>query len=60
VTGRIPAHHWPGAEHATAGELAPLSFLDMDTALVERELARSGHRSGPSAENMLRDRGGRS
>jgi pyruvate ferredoxin oxidoreductase alpha subunit len=44
---------------AAAGELEPLSFLDMDTELVERELARSGHRSGPSAENMLRDRGGR-
>jgi pyruvate ferredoxin oxidoreductase alpha subunit len=44
---------------AVDGALEPLSFLDLDTALVERELARSGHRSGPSAENMLRDRGGR-
>ncbi len=44
---------------AAAGELAPLTFLDLDTGLVDRELARmSGtRRSGPSAENMLRDLG---
>jgi pyruvate ferredoxin oxidoreductase alpha subunit len=41
-----------------APDLPALSFLDLDTALVERELARAGHRSGPSAENMLRDRAG--
>jgi pyruvate ferredoxin oxidoreductase alpha subunit len=37
----------------------PLHFLDLDVALVERELARlrSGSRSGPHAENMLRDLG---
>jgi pyruvate ferredoxin oxidoreductase alpha subunit len=36
-----------------------LHFLDLDVALVERELARSGSgiRSGPHAENMLRDLG---
>ena len=36
-----------------------LHFLDLDVALVERELARSrpGTRSGPHAENMLRDLG---
>jgi len=44
---------------AAAGELEPLTFLDLDTGLVDRELARmSGtRRSGPSAENMLRDLG---
>jgi pyruvate ferredoxin oxidoreductase alpha subunit len=44
-----------------AGEVDPmrLHFLDLDTALVERELARSGaaDRPGPHAENMLRDLG---
>ena len=40
------------------GELAgAASFLDLDHALVERELARD---SGPHAENMLRDLAGRS
>jgi pyruvate ferredoxin oxidoreductase alpha subunit len=36
-----------------------LHFLDLDTALVERELARAraGIRTGPHAENMLRDLG---
>jgi pyruvate ferredoxin oxidoreductase alpha subunit len=36
-----------------------LHFLDLDVALVERELARSrsGLRTGPHAENMLRDLG---
>ena len=36
-----------------------LHFLDLDVALVERELARArqGIRSGPHAENMLRDLG---
>jgi pyruvate ferredoxin oxidoreductase alpha subunit len=44
-----------------AGRLDPrrLHFLDLDVALVERELARSrsGLRTGPHAENMLRDLG---
>ena len=37
----------------------PLNFLDLDTALVERELARDAERppAGPHAENMLRDLG---
>ena len=36
-----------------------LHFLDLDVALVEKELARAraGTRSGPHAENMLRDLG---
>lgn len=36
-----------------------LHFLDLDVALVERELARSrsGLRTGPHAENMIRDLG---
>ncbi|HEX6501100.1 MAG TPA: 2-oxoacid:acceptor oxidoreductase family protein, partial [Micromonosporaceae bacterium] len=37
--------------------LGPLTFLDLDHDLVDRELARSrqSRRSGPSAENMLAD-----
>ena len=44
---------------AAAGGLPPLSFLDLDTGLVDRELARmrTTRRSGPSPENMLRDLG---
>jgi pyruvate ferredoxin oxidoreductase alpha subunit len=44
---------------AAAGRLEPLTFLDLDTGLVNRELARmrTTRRSGPSAENMLRDLG---
>ena len=44
---------------ALRDELEPLSFLDMDWGLVERQLARerSGERSGPAAEAMLRDVG---
>jgi pyruvate ferredoxin oxidoreductase alpha subunit len=40
-------------------ELAPLTFLDLNTALVRRELDRAAaaRRSGPAAENMLRDLG---
>ena len=46
-------------EDAAHGELGRLTFLDLNTALVERELARMAHsrRSGPSAENVLRDLG---
>jgi pyruvate ferredoxin oxidoreductase alpha subunit len=44
---------------AASGELEPMSFLDLDTGLVQRELGRmrATRRSGPSAENMLRDLG---
>jgi len=44
---------------AIAGELHHLTFLDLDRDLVERELARTREtrRSGPHAENMLRDVG---
>jgi pyruvate ferredoxin oxidoreductase alpha subunit len=44
---------------ALAGRLEPLSFLDLDANLVERALAREREqrRSGPIAENMLRDVG---
>jgi pyruvate ferredoxin oxidoreductase alpha subunit len=39
--------------------LEPLTFLDLDTELVNRELARvaASPQSGPAAENMLRDLG---
>ena len=42
-----------------AGTLEPLTFLDLDRKLVERALAREREqrRSGPIAENMLRDIG---
>ena len=42
---------------AAAGRLGSLTFLDLDTGLVGRELdrMRAERRSGPSAENMLRD-----
>ncbi|MBI3686048.1 MAG: pyruvate ferredoxin oxidoreductase [Actinobacteria bacterium] len=44
---------------AEADRLEPLTFLDLNRPLVERELARAGERrmSGPAAENMLRDAG---
>jgi pyruvate ferredoxin oxidoreductase alpha subunit len=44
---------------AVADRLARFTFLDLDGELVERELARGRdrRRSGPHAENMLRDRG---
>ena len=46
-------------DSALRGEAEPLVFLDLDTKLVERELERMAarRRSGPSAENMLRDLG---
>lgn len=46
-------------EDAMVDALAPLTFLDLNTGLVERELARiaATRRSGPSAENLLRDVG---
>ena len=44
---------------AAIDDLAPLTFLDLNTELVDRELARTGasRRSGPAAENILRDLG---
>jgi pyruvate ferredoxin oxidoreductase alpha subunit len=44
---------------AIAGETGPLTFLDLNRELVERELLRASEqrRSGPHAENMLRDLG---
>ncbi len=44
---------------AAADRLEPLTFLDMDWDIVNRELARmvSSRTSGPSAENILRDVG---
>ena len=50
---------WRLLQDALADRLAPLTFLDLDPELVERELARTRdtRRSGPHAENMLRDIG---
>jgi len=44
---------------AVADRLEPLSFLDMDWQTVEAELRRmgAGGRSGPHAENILREAG---
>jgi len=44
---------------AAADDLQPLTFLDLNTSLVERELRRAAatRRSGPAAENILRDLG---
>jgi pyruvate ferredoxin oxidoreductase alpha subunit len=44
---------------AREGTLHPLTFLDLDHELVERELHRRSatRRSGPHAENLLRDLG---
>jgi pyruvate ferredoxin oxidoreductase alpha subunit len=44
---------------AIADRLEPLHFLDLDRGLVERELLRQAEsrRSGPTAENILRDVG---
>lgn len=44
---------------AMRDELEPLTFLDMDWGLVERQIERErrGERSGPAAEAMLRDVG---
>ena len=44
---------------AVAGSLESLSFLDLNKGLVEREFTRTRRtrRSGPVAENMLRDQG---
>jgi pyruvate ferredoxin oxidoreductase alpha subunit len=44
---------------ATKGELGALMFLDLNTDVVDREIERmtAVRRSGPSAENVLRDLG---
>ncbi len=44
---------------AVAGRLDRLTFLDLDHKMIERERARitGARRSGPSAENLLRDLG---
>ncbi|TCN42204.1 pyruvate ferredoxin oxidoreductase alpha subunit [Kribbella orskensis] len=44
---------------AVADRLEPLTFLDLNRELVERELqrTRATRRSGPAAENLLRDLG---
>ena len=46
-------------EAAGRDELEPLSFLDLDIEVVERELARgaNGKPAGPHAENILRELG---
>ena len=46
-------------DDATNGKLGEVTFLDLDRDLVERELQRRSakRRSGPNAENMLRDLG---
>jgi pyruvate ferredoxin oxidoreductase alpha subunit len=46
-------------DDAVADRLEPLTFLDMDWDVVNRELARMGasRASGPHAENILRDVG---
>jgi pyruvate ferredoxin oxidoreductase alpha subunit len=46
-------------DDAEAGRLGLTTFVDLDHELVERELARTraSRRSGPHAENMLRDVG---
>jgi pyruvate ferredoxin oxidoreductase alpha subunit len=44
---------------AVEGRLEPVTFLDLDHAVVERVLAREREqrRSGPIAENILRELG---
>jgi len=46
-------------DRAARDELAYLEFLDLDQDLVDREIARThvGRRSGPAAENILKDIG---
>ena len=60
---RPPDHQALAATRCSTTSLARLgsaacTFLDLDRELVERELrARGERRSGPHAENMLRDIG---
>ena len=44
---------------AAGDDLPPLTFLDLNTQLIDRELRRAAatRRSGPAAENILRDLG---
>jgi pyruvate ferredoxin oxidoreductase alpha subunit len=44
---------------AMADRLAPLTFMDLDWRIVDRQLLREAatRRSGPIAENLLRDVG---
>ena len=44
---------------AIAGTLQPLTFMDLDWRIVNRQLEREAQirRSGPIAENLLRDVG---
>jgi pyruvate ferredoxin oxidoreductase alpha subunit len=44
---------------AIADRLEPLTFMDLDTGIVQRQLQREAQmrRSGPIAENLLRDVG---
>jgi pyruvate ferredoxin oxidoreductase alpha subunit len=44
---------------AIVGTLAPLTFMDLDWRIVNRQLEREAamRRSGPIAENLLRDVG---
>ena len=46
-------------DDAVADRLEPLTFLDLNHGLVDAELARqrADVRSGPTAENLLRDLG---
>jgi pyruvate ferredoxin oxidoreductase alpha subunit len=46
---------------AIADRLPPLTFLDLNEDIVNRQLAREAgmRRSGPIAENLLRDIGGK-
>jgi pyruvate ferredoxin oxidoreductase alpha subunit len=46
-------------DEAVADRLKPLTFLDLDWGIVNRQLAREAavRRSGPIAENLLRDVG---
>ncbi len=46
-------------EDASRRSSSPLTFLDLNQGAVDRERARmrTTRRSGPSAENLLRDRG---
>jgi pyruvate ferredoxin oxidoreductase alpha subunit len=46
-------------EGAIEGRLGPLTFLDLNWELIEAELGRmsEGGRSGPHAENILREVG---
>ena len=44
---------------SSGGRLADLSFLDLRTDLIDRELTRRSevHRAGPNAQQLLRETG---